>query len=64
MTEPTHAPGWRGRPTSYVELRRNADQLSSLELYSLFVAVLLAGASLAAAAIVWAGPVARWIGSL
>lgn len=59
MHDPTHAPGWRGRPVSYTDLRRDDDQPNPLELFCYFGCAIGALVCLAAAGLAWAPEIAR-----
>lgn len=63
MTTPKHAPGWRGRPTSYVDLRDDGEA-NAFEIFCTFGAVIGGAICLAAAAYVWAPAIGAWIRAL
>lgn len=63
MNDPTHAPGWRGRPASYVDLRDRADA-NPFEIFCYFGCAIGAAICLGAAAYVWTPAIAQWIAAL
>lgn len=49
MHEPTHAPGWRGRPASYADLQPSDEsRINSLEIFCAFGCVLGAAVAIGA----------------
>ena len=65
MHEPTHAPGWRGRPVSYIDLKSaDADALNPFEIFVTFGCVIGAAVALAAAAIAWTPVILVWATAL
>lgn len=66
MHEPTHAPGWRGRPASYSDLQSDLDTRAGdvLAAWFTFGCVIGAAACGFAALIAWWPTIAAWAVSL
>lgn len=58
MNDPTHAPGWRGKPRSYADLTGEHDEADRLERLAVIGCGIGAAASLIAALITGVG---NWI---
>lgn len=66
MEQPRHAPGWRGRPASYADLRPadNSDELNSFEIFSIFGCLLMAAAALGAGIYASLPAIGAWLDNL